>query len=264
MPNSTTKAVGNPITALSYNELRSDVLDSTTGHGHTGGTDGKLVSAAFSAATPAASAPGDTGVVGVDPGAAHGDHRHPREALGGVPAASAVGDTGFAGSATTAARSDHRHAREAFGSPSAVAYASSAGSASTVSRSDHVHQLALTSQAAALSSNVTLTNASTYYDGPSLSLAAGTWLVTGAVTIGGAAAGTAYTAKLWDGTTVAASGSQTAYGTNNQAISVSAIVTLGGATILKISATASATGASMIADAGAGNTASHLRAVRIA
>jgi hypothetical protein len=51
-------------------------------------------------------------------------------------------------------------------------------------------------------------SANTFYDGPSVTLAAGTWIVGGQVNIltGGTAVVSHGTAVLWDGTTVYASG----------------------------------------------------------
>jgi hypothetical protein len=69
----------------------------------------------------------------------------------------------------------------------------------------------------ALSADVEMTNDNTYYDGPSITVTPGTWLITGSVTIqvgisGYSGAGNAIadgkhicTSKLWDGTTVYAS-----------------------------------------------------------
>jgi hypothetical protein len=63
-----------------------------------------------------------------------------------------------------------------------------------------------------LGANVNLTNTSTFFDGPSVSTVVntGTWLVTAGVTISDTTtANAAFTFKLWDGTTVFASGVQT-------------------------------------------------------
>ncbi len=160
----------------------SGTVTSETGYGQ-GSTPG--VSALYSrgdhshgspsltAATPAASAVGDTGAAGTGVLPAKDDHRHAREAFGspgssapadaaadgvattlprsdhkharegfGSPVASGVGDTGLDGAATTLARADHRHQREAFGAvvaETAYGQASGNGAASTVARGDHTH-----------------------------------------------------------------------------------------------------------------------------
>jgi hypothetical protein len=127
----------------------------------------------------------------------------------------------------------------------------------------------LTTATAKLSADVTMTTVSTYYDGPSVSLAAGTWFVEGHVTIQSISDLAPVTAKLWDGTTVSAS-AQSNMGANGAVeISVSAIVVLGGTTTIKISATVGAGGGgdSIKAAAptnGAGNNASIINATRVA
>ena len=118
-----------------------------------------------------------------------------------------------------------------------------------------------------LSGDVALTNANTYYDGPSVSLAAGTWLVIGVVTVAGN--GSNVTAKLWDSTTVESSAEGTNPATGDQAVAltVAGIVAPGSTPTYKVSVASSGTGNSIKAAAianGAGNNASHIRAVRIA
>ena len=54
-----------------------------------------------------------------------------------------------------------------------------------------------------ITADVTLTNANTFYDGPSLALTEGTWLLIGSVQTEPGVNGAGVTAKLWDGTTVA-------------------------------------------------------------
>src|SRR6266508_3114635 len=107
----------------------SGTVTSETGYGQ-GSTPG--VSALYSrgdhshgspsltAATPAASAVGDTGAAGTGVLPAKDDHRHAREAFGS-PGSSAPADAAADGVATTLPRSDHKHAREGFGSPVASA-----------------------------------------------------------------------------------------------------------------------------------------------
>ena len=96
---------------------------------------------------------------------------------------------------------------------------------------------------ATLGGDVTMTNANTFYDGPSASFAAGTWLVLWQVTAY-PASGTGQTqditAKLWDGTTVHGESSQ-AFPANTSSATLAlhtggaAVVTLGGTTTLKVS-----------------------------
>jgi hypothetical protein len=59
-----------------------------------------------------------------------------------------------------------------------------------------------------LSSPVNMVKANRFYDGPSVSFTAGTWLLTGSVDLQTSAIGTtpSFTCKLWDGTTVLSSG----------------------------------------------------------
>lgn len=59
-----------------------------------------------------------------------------------------------------------------------------------------------------LSGDVALSNIASYFDGPSVAQGtAGTWFVSGSVTITDTGGSAIYYAKLWDGTTVIASGS---------------------------------------------------------
>lgn len=59
----------------------------------------------------------------------------------------------------------------------------------------------------ALSADVNLSNTGSYFDGPSMAQGtAGTWLATGTVTVFDSAGGAVYYVKLWDGTTVIATG----------------------------------------------------------
>src|SRR6266545_8352971 len=129
----------------------SGTVTSETGYGQ-GSTPG--VSALYSrgdhshgspsltAATPAASAVGDTGAAGTGVLPSKDDHRHAREGFGSTPTTSAVGDAAAPGAATTLPRSDHRHGREGFGSPGAsgVGDAGADGAAATLAKSDHRHQ----------------------------------------------------------------------------------------------------------------------------
>jgi hypothetical protein len=121
-----------------------------------------------------------------------------------------------------------------------------------------------------LTAPVTIVNANTFYDGPSLSLAAGTYVLTGEVHCTATSARW-FTAKLWDGTTqiggAPAHYSSTAGG--GITIPVFGYVVLGSTTTVKISV-ASDAGASggTIQDTAPSNgvtdKASHLVAMKIA
>jgi len=94
-----------------------------------------------------------------------------------------------------------------------------------------------------LAADVTMSTANTYYDGPSLSLGPGTWLILGTVELYSASATTPqYTAKLWDGTTTYAVGQFEAPGSASNPIQINlhAIVSPVGTTTYKVSAAASA------------------------
>lgn len=123
----------------------------------------------------------------------------------------------------------------------------------------------ISTESAALSSDVNITNANTYYDGPSLELDEGTWLVFGTVSLGTPPAD--FTAKLWDGTTVFAS-AMSARGVNGFAVSISlaAIVSPTTTTIYKISAACDDPGGKILAAVthnAAGNNASYMLAIKI-
>lgn len=129
---------------------------------------------------------------------------------------------------------------------------------------------ALTSQSANLSADVTMTSANTYYDGASITLAAGTWLIIANIffydvaSTGPGAMG----AKLWDGSTVFASSEYRSgpvgFGGPH---TLHAIVTPIANTTYKISAACSF--ANVIIKAaqvsnGSGNNAGHISAVKLA
>jgi hypothetical protein len=120
-----------------------------------------------------------------------------------------------------------------------------------------------------LGADVSMPTANTFYDGPSASLVAGIWLVMASVhVVNGATGGGQITAKIWDGTTVWASGLQSASGTNFPVqVDVVAIVTLVATTTVKVSVTCNLANATLKAAAvtnGAGNNASTLVALRVA
>lgn len=129
----------------------------------------------------------------------------------------------------------------------------------------------LTSASSALSADVTMTNASTWYDGPSVSLGAGTWMIDSCITAqkGSVSGAGDFAARLSDGTTHYAS-SESAWNTragSMTSISLSARITLASTTTIKVQAVssfaASAIKAATIYQA-SGNNASNINAVRIA
>lgn len=88
-----------------------------------------------------------------------------------------------------------------------------------------------------ITSDVTMTNANQFYDGPSQSLSAGTYLIWGTICVENPNSGTFATAKLWDGTNVfhAPDAYMTTAG-GPVAIPVTAYIVLGSTTTVKISA----------------------------
>lgn len=130
----------------------------------------------------------------------------------------------------------------------------------------------ITTAAAALGADVTMTSLNTGYDGPSISLAAGTWVIWGAVNCMSSGAAN-FTAKIWDGTTGVSSGESTGSTTiGNGPISIPmppTIVTPGSTTSYKITALANGgSGTNKIKaaalDNGAGNNATQIFAFKVA
>lgn len=124
----------------------------------------------------------------------------------------------------------------------------------------------LTTASAQLSADVAMASANTYYDGPSVSLAAGTWLVYTSVHVRGGSSG-GVTMKLWDGTTVAISGYSGLSGEPSVQMALSWPVSPGSTTTYKVSAAGSGSGYSIRAQAAlnaAGNTCSSICAVKVA
>jgi hypothetical protein len=120
------------------------------------------------------------------------------------------------------------------------------------------------------STSVTMTTANTFYDGPSVSLAKGTWFIVGTVSVRKPQTVTSMqiNAKLWDGTTVESAAfawDSYAASTGYEAISLSlsGIVVLGSTTTLKISVSSDAANTTLL---GTGNApkASHIRAIKVA
>jgi hypothetical protein len=119
-----------------------------------------------------------------------------------------------------------------------------------------------------LAADVTMTSANTYYDGPSLTLTAGTYLLMGHVTCMITGNSGQYTAKLWDGTTVTDSAAQTqSSNTFPVSLSVYGVVSPTGSTTYKISVASGTAAGKILAAAptnAAGNTASTLIALKLA
>jgi hypothetical protein len=127
----------------------------------------------------------------------------------------------------------------------------------------------LTTLTGYLTSNVTMTSANTFYDGPSVTLSAGKWWLVGSVVISAGITSGQATAKLWDGTTAVSSGI-TDYGANGDiTMGLSGIVTVTGTPTWKISVAEAAVSSSTIQatprsnNTGLTNTASYLLATLI-
>ena len=127
----------------------------------------------------------------------------------------------------------------------------------------------LTTVSNTLTGDVSCPSTATYYDGPSVALTPGTWLLTGCVTVR-CDHQEEWEAKLWDGTNVAsqAEGFMALAGVSLQLVLTGIVVVTASAT-WKISATdqGNATGAiiaAAVSSNSAGNYASSLQAVKIA
>lgn len=160
-----------------------------------------------------------------------------------APVTQAFGDVAAAGTSTTPARADHKHGMPASPSPS------------------------LTTAQAQLSGNVSMANANQFYDGPSVSLAAGTWLVSATVSLSNGATSNVLTARLWDGTTTTAEVCASPGDNLLSSLALSAVIVLGGSATVKVSVASNATGSVIRAAASqnsAGNLASTIAAVKVA
>jgi hypothetical protein len=114
--------------------------------------------------------------------------------------------------------------------------------------------------------NVALNNTANYFDGPSVSLDAGTWFVIATVTVGDASATNSFSGKLWDGTNVI--GSAAAYTSSTLhriSMTISGVIVLGSTTTVKVSVRAPTASTGVMYFNHTGNSQdSHIRAVRIA
>jgi hypothetical protein len=163
-------------------------------------------------------------------------------------------------------------ARLGSGTPSASNFLRGDGSWQAASGSSSLSYLEHT-----VGTNVVMLSANVYYDGPTVTLTAGTWLVTGHITVKSAnATAQRITGKLWDGaSTVWASGQGAApsQGTGTAGyvnIPFTAIVVVAsGTTVCKISAASTAANSVLLSTpgdnaTGIGTTTSRLEAVKIA
>ncbi len=123
---------------------------------------------------------------------------------------------------------------------------------------------------AALAADVSMAVANTWYDGPSVALTAGTWLLAGHITYtSGDGTSRNVTIRLWDGTTTEASGEWVNALGGRSTMAVVGIVVVTGTPTWKVSlaSTTVAGTMSILAAAssnGVGNNASRLVAVKIA
>ena len=131
-------------------------------------------------------------------------------------------------------------------------------------------KLALTLGNNVLTGDVTLTTANTFYDGPSVSLVAGTWFIIASVIVTIPGATGFITGRLWDGATVYKESEEHAVAGANKELVTVAVVVLGSTTTVKISVTSTDTtgGTGRIRATapqnGTTNKASSLEAIRIA
>jgi len=118
-----------------------------------------------------------------------------------------------------------------------------------------------------LSSDVTMASPNVFYDGPSLSLAAGDWFISGALTLTSLLAGGGNTLKLWDGSTVTSSAFADIAANGDTHMAISGVVHPTGTTTYKLSVACNAVSSSAIKAAarinGAGNNASYMVALKI-
>lgn len=130
--------------------------------------------------------------------------------------------------------------------------------------------LPLTTGSAQLGGNVTMNSANQWFDGPTLALAAGTWLVIATLTMGRAATGaTAYGARLSDGSSHFASTqfSQASLNPHVVSLTVSAVIVLAAPATIRAQGIANVVNSIIYAAGtvnGTGAHASHIRALKIA
>ena len=118
----------------------------------------------------------------------------------------------------------------------------------------------------AISGNVALNNTASFFDGPSIAQGStGTWFVSGAVTVQDNAGAATFAAKLWDGTTVIATGGATTSGATTQVtISLSGFLASPAANLrISVIDATSTSGVIVAGVGGAGNHAGTISAMRI-
>jgi len=117
-----------------------------------------------------------------------------------------------------------------------------------------------------LSGNVTMTTNGTFYDGPTLSCTAGTWLITASICISSGSNATV-TGKIWDGTTDLASAVAFCVAGGNVTLSMTCKVTPGSTLTYRAAATSQVNGNTILAAAGfngVGNNVSTITALKVA
>jgi hypothetical protein len=131
--------------------------------------------------------------------------------------------------------------------------------------------VSLTTAQTKLAASVAMLNANDWYDGPTVSLSAGTWLVTATLSLRKQNATGAFnlSARISDGTTHHASAGQTwiTQVSSNLSINMTAIVNLGATTTIRASANSSLANCTILSatdHASSGANASVIAAVRIA
>jgi hypothetical protein len=118
-----------------------------------------------------------------------------------------------------------------------------------------------------IGANVPMTLANTVYDGPSLSLGAGTWLLRGRVQIEGPVAAAYINGRLYNGATVIDEAEDYSQASEMKSLNVFGVVTLTTTTTVKVSGISGTAGCTMRTtnvSNGTANKASHLLAVKIA
>lgn len=133
-------------------------------------------------------------------------------------------------------------------------------------QSSQALSVSLTRSSTTLGANVALNATGSYFDILSLSLAAGTWLVTATALANDSATSAAILTRLYDGTnTYASSATYSNNLTRGVAVTISAIITLGSTTIVKLQARGPDATTSRILFNQSGNSKdTHMTAVRIA
>lgn len=152
-------------------------------------------------------------------------------------------------------------------SPTTIAGTSTAiddSGTGTIVLGQYAGSSAATSSSSVLNSDVTMTTNGTWYDGGSLTLAAGTWLILGQVQItAGSTAIRTLQARLHDGTNTLCVGVHVVTGTGTAgqvSIPVNYIATLAGSTTIKVQATSSVNSETL---RGTSTTGTFIRAIQL-